>query len=337
MKQLELVDEFIFYPGNELGGTAAGRRRTYAFIAAFSLVVAIAGVAFLRSSSPAHAVALAYNFDLKGARIYDVSMEMKMTPRGVDGAEDFEGQVDGTLVMEVRNKAEDGSAVVVVRFRDVTVEPAVADVPADWGEMKMRVAPDGRITDVRGSGGLFAGAGTTLGAPLAAQGTAPADTAGTQYLFPRFPDDLVRPGDTWDEDASVELPFGSKPLVMKTEGRHKGYADTAYGEAVKLNHSVSAPFDHTFTFADIAAAIGESSLAIPPQFSSAAMEMRGSTEMDADSLVIPSTGEAVEMKGVVDMSMDIKVTGIPLPPGQGSEVGFDAKITIDMTRIDGAS
>jgi hypothetical protein len=234
----------------------------------------------------------------------------------------------------VLSRQEDGSATIQLSLRNVLFEPDPGNVPFKGGKMRVRVAPDGRLTKIEGQGGIFGAAGAALNATLAGAGGVSSDTAGSQFFFPQFPKTAVQPGDTWEDDDQMAMPFGGDKIAVHTKGRLNEYEDTHYGRAAVVEHTVDAPYDIEFTVAEMVKALG-SRLAVPVPVGAEGgrFKISGTSEMHSESRVIPETGDLVHLNGRADMTMKMSSEGIPDVPSEPFELKMKMKMA--FVRVDG--
>jgi hypothetical protein len=311
-------------------------RRLLAGLMAVLVVLGGAGFFVIRTGGEAEALVYRYAFKLGDTRTYDLSISMNVVPSGIPDAEPFDGKVHGTVGLDVVDQQEDGSAVIELGMTNMTFEPAIGSGGFDPGKLKLNVAPDGRISSVEGTGGLLGAAGAALNSTMTSTAN-PTDTASNQFVFPQFPSNKLKPGDTWNETSTMKFPFGGEAITMTVEGRHDGFEDTTYGEAAKVHHLVQSPLDLSFSFQEMFAELGSAtSGAIPSQLSSATMKITGDISMDTESLVMPSTSDLIKMDGTLKSTMRMVLEGAPA--GAPTEpLAFDATMKIAMLRIDGAA
>jgi hypothetical protein len=347
-----LVDEFYFAPGrgrsvmvgNAASGAARGgrgfkrssRSRLLAAMLAAVVVVGAAGFFVMRSGGSAEAMVFKYAFNKGNKQTYALSITLNAVPAGVPDAQSFEGKIDATLGYEVVNTLEDGSSVVDVTLEGVSISPnpSGAPVPTEFGKLTVTVGPDGTVKKVEGSGGVFGAAGAVMGPSSSPMGADPSDSTGSQFLFPQFPTNAIAPGDTWDEDATFPLPFGNQSVTVHTKGKHNGFEDGEHGRVAKFHQSMTSPFDFSFSLAEIAGTQGG---AVPPEAQNAVFKITGDMSMDADSLVVPETGDLVRMDGTGKMGMRMQMEGLPSRPGMPTDFAMDVTMKISMIRVSGGA
>ena len=167
----------------------------------------------------------------------------------------------------------------------------------------------------------------------------PSDTAGSQFVFPQYPSNAVKPGDSWSEDSAFPLPFGDNKVTVHMSGKHNGFEESQYGRVAKFHHTITSPLDISFTFADLFASMGEMAggSAPPNGAENAAMRITGDLSMEADSLVLPGTSDLVRLDGVGKMKMHMQVQGIPEGADGSGDVAIDTTMKVAMVRVDGAN
>lgn len=359
--QLAYVDEFWFGPsvngtgngspggrGPSLSGLKVGGRRAprrlIAALAAGMVVVLLAGYFVFRMGGGAEGQVFQYALAQGDKRTYDLTISISGVVAGIPDAPPLQGSVSATLGYEVLSKEPDGSTLVEFTLKNLRSDPpgAFAGGTPD-GSLKVKIAPDGSVTDVEGVGGVFGAAGSALDSFGGMPGS-PSDTAGSQFMFPQYPGDKIAPGDSWDEDSSFPLPFGDNTVTVKTTGKHNGFDDDpTFGRVGKFHHSISAPMDIEFTFAELFQAMGEAlggqagTTAPPPEAANAVMKITGDMSMDADSLVIPDTSELVRLDGTAKVAMRMALEGVPQGAGAPPDMSFDMTMKITMLRVDSAS
>lgn len=351
-----LVDEFVFAPGRGGRGVSIGqsvsaprgegrglrrspRSRLLAALLAAVVVVAAAVFFVMRGGGSADAMVFKYAFNKGAKQSYALSLTMTAVPAGVPDAQSFEGKVDATLGYEVVNTLEDGSSVVDLTIDGLTVEPNPGGLPTDVGKLTVTVGPDGTVKKVEGSGGLFGAAGAVFGPASSPMGADPSDTTGSQFMFPQFPANAIAPGDSWEEDATFPLPFGDQSVTVHTSGKHTGFEEGEFGRVAKMHQSMSSPFDLSFSLAEALAGLGGEGAGgpLPPEAQNAVFKMTGDMSMDADSLVIPETGDLVRMDGTGKVSMRMRMEGMPAQPGAPTDVAMDMTMKVSMVRVAGGA
>jgi hypothetical protein len=315
---------------------AAPRRKLG--VALVLLLIAIAAIVFAWRSGPG-GIVFRYAFDREEVRNYALSMSIKVVPQGTPDAQPFEGKVRASMTMQVIEKLPDGSVVLDLAVDDVETEPTSSQ-SVQGGRLQISLAPDGRVIDVEGTGGVFAAAGVDPGAFIAGSGGGAAQNAGSQLLFPRYPGGAVKPGDTWSSTSSVPLPYGDKKVEVRSDSRLDGYEDSPYGRAAKIHLSVRTPLDLDVTVDELAEAYatqaGEPAAPIPDAPPGARLGLSGRTLMEGDTLVRPETSELIQLRGTTTMSMRMEVKGVPTEQLEGGSTAyvFDATTTMSIVRAD---
>lgn len=357
-RQLAYVDEFWFGPSangslasalgrgpSRSGFRVSGRRaprRTVAALAAGIVVVLVAGLLVVRMGGNAEGQVFRYALGQGTRRTYDLSITVSGAAAGVDDAPPIQGSISATMGYEVLSTQPDGSSEVAFTLENLSSDPPGAFAPGTGnGTLRVKIAPDGSVTDVQGVGGIFGAAGASLDS-LGGLPSSPSDTAGSQFMFPQYPGDKIAPGDSWDEESSFPVPFGDNTITVKTSGKHNGFEDaSAYGRVAKFHHAISAPMDIEFTMAELfrsmSEALGGQAGAVPPGAESAVMKISGDMSMDADSLVVPDTSELVRLDGTAKMSMRMVLEGLPSGAGAPGDVAIDMTMKITMLRVDGTT
>jgi hypothetical protein len=351
-----LVDEFVFVPGRGRSSTSAGysiaapsggggrgfkgssRNRLLAAILAAVIVVAAAAFFVMRDGGSADAMVFKYAFNQGAKQTYALSLSVNAVPSGVPDVQSFEGKVDATLGFEVVQTLEDGSSVVDVTLEGLSVTPNPGGfVPPDLGKLTVTLGPDGKVKKVQGSGGVFGAAGAALGSMSSPTGGGdPSETAASQFMFPQFPVNAIAPGDEWSEDATFPLPFGDNTITVHTKAKHEGFEESEFGRVAKLHHAVSSPMNVAFSLADLAGSLGEGGgSALPAGAQNAVFRISGDMSMDADSLVVPETGELVSMIGDGKMSMRMQMEGLPSGAETPADFAMNMTMKVSMTRVSG--
>jgi hypothetical protein len=308
------------------------------------LVAGAAGAYTVVSSNNTELVSFQYAYQQGQTRTYDMTMEMDMKPTGGPDVGPIQGTMHATMNMNVLSTLEDGSSVIEIAMSNLTVEPNPGVAPGEVGKLRVTIAPDGRVTKVEGFGGPFGAAGLDLGSLMNLPGGAPADGASSQFLFPQFPSDGVRPGDTWNEQTTIPFPFTDGEITVKTEGRFDGFEETQYGRAAKMHHTSTIPLNLDFTMAEIFDAMtklseGAEVSEIPPEARTARFIISGQMQTVTESLVLPAAGDAVRMDGTTSMSLQMRFEGIPAEELQGmpNEIGLNGTTKMTIIRVDGVS
>lgn len=338
------TEEFVFAPP----GKQPVPRRLISLLLAFLLVAGVGGFFFVRLSRSAEAQIFRYVFTEGETATYELSMDMSATPKGIPEApQSLDVGVKATMDLEVVDVANDGTTVLDIRMRNLQVTPAEGPLPADLGTVRVTMAPDGRISKVEGVGGLFSltGADPSAFFGLPGGGT---DAAGSQLFFPQYPTDAIAPGDDWSESSTFPFPFGDEKITLTVDGRHDGFEDTPFGRAARIHHRINFPMDIEFTFTELfeamlkfAEAFGDGSRPtepLPAPLQNAKMIFGGNMTMDSDTLVLPDTGDFVQLDGTGVMSLTMKLEGVPQDQlqGQPAEISMDAKFDLSVVRVKSA-
>ena len=312
-----------------------------ALIAALLVSGAAGYFAYPKSSTDAELVSFRYAYEAGDKRIYDITMQMDMKPSGLPDSAPFQGTMNATMGLDVVSKAEDGSTIIEIEMSNISVQPNLGTGPGDIGKMRVSIAPDGRVTKVEGVGGPFGAAGIDVGSFLNIPGGGATDSASSQFLFPQFPNEGVRPGDSWTEETVLPLPFSVDPIKVTSVGTFEGYEQTTYGRAAQMHHVVTMPMNFSFTLAELfqsMAAITEGGAPpVPIEAQGARFVISGSMKMITDSLVLPGGGDITKMSGTTEMDLNMHIEGVPASALEGSPGEFSMAGTISMTilRTDG--
>jgi hypothetical protein len=294
----------------------------------------------LTDSTP---VVFRYAFAQGDTRSYNMTMDMNFVPHS-DGAEPFSGMISSTMTINVVKRLADGASVLDVSISNVKVEPPTdaPSLPNDGAQMRITLAPDGRVLYFEGTGGVLGGVGS-ISNQLFAGGSHASDEAQSQFLFPRFADKAVKPGDTWKESSSFELPFGNEKTTVTATGKHRGFQNSSYGRVAKLHYAVQSPLNVAFTLSDLAKiaaqerAPGSDPIGVPTGLANAKFTMAGDMTMNADTLVLPSTSDLVKLDGTMKTTMHLAIEGIPSEAETVPRaMDFDATVRMSIVRIDRA-
>lgn len=323
-------------------------RRLISILVALVLVAGVGGYVLLRLSRSAEAVVFRYSFTQGETATYELSMDMTAMPKGIPEApQSIDVSVRATMDLNVVEVSDDGNSVVEINMRNIQITPNEAGVPADLGTVRVTIAPDGRITNVEGLGGLFSVTGADPSSFLGLPGGG-TDGAASQFFFPQYPPDAIAPGDKWSESSTFPFPFGGEEITMKVDGRHDGFDDTPFGRAARIHHHIDFPMDIEFTIAELfeamlqfAEAFGDGTRPVEPPpaaLRNAKMVFNGGMQMDSDSLVLPETGDFVQLDGTGTMAFSMRFEGIPQSElgGAPSEFQMDAKFDMSIVRVESA-
>lgn len=292
--------------------------------AGVALVLVALAIFVLRADEPA--AAFTYRFQDGERRSYTLDMRVRIAPRTDSAAEAFTGRVRASMdVIAVERSGR--STVVDVVLDDVVTEPVRPGARVEPGTIRLTLAPDGRVTGVEGTGGLLSLAGVDPGALVGAAGGA-AGGAGSQVLFPQFPTEQLEPGARWSRTTRVPVPFAGTSATVRFDGRFEGYADSPRGRAAWISTTMTTPIDVAATLADLARAAG----ATPGPDAAGSVAIDGRTVTQSRALVIPSTGELLELDGTTTLGADLHLDGVPGADARG--YGFDATITMAIERDD---
>jgi hypothetical protein len=327
------VDEFWFTLSGPARTRSASPRRLRAAVAAGVAVVLVAALLVLRMSGGVEAMVFRYAMAKGDKHTYDLSLSMSGVVAGVPDAPPIQGTVNATLGYEVIS-SDGSSSVVELTLSNVRAVPSMGAVPGE-SRMRVTIAPDGSVTKVEGSGGVFGAAGASVGSLSSIPGS-PSDTAGSQFVFPQYPSEAVKPGDTWSENTTFPLPFGDNKVTINVSGTHNGFEESPYGRVAKFHHTITSPLDISFTLAEVFSAM--EGAAPPPGAENAAMRITGDLSMDADSLVLPDSSDLVRLDGTGKMKMYMQMKGVPQgADGAPTDIAIDTTMKIAMIRVDGAN
>jgi hypothetical protein len=278
-------------------------------------------------------VVFRYAFESGQTRRYTLSMNIKLGPHDADGVRPVERNIHAELRTTVAERRADGSTVMDLVVDHVITEPA-SHAPVESGRLRVVLAGDGRLLDVRGTGGVF----TAAGVDPTAFGKGPRTGLDSQLLFPRFPARAVAPGDTWSSTATVPLPYGNAKTTVRADGRLVGYETSSFGPAARIAYIVRTPLDVELTVADLVRAAVRNG-ADPPQPvapAQARIALAGQTVTNAQALVLTGTSELVRLVGTTTMSVRMGINGVPPELFEGAtpdEYSLEAAITTTIVRI----
>jgi hypothetical protein len=358
-RQLAFVDEFWFGPsargtglpaprtagpslsGLKVAGRKPRRSRLVAALGAGLVVVLVAAFFVLRGGGSAQGQVFQYALEPGHKQVYDLTISLNGVAAGVPDAPPIEGTLSAKLAYEVVSRDGNGTVVEFV-LEDVRTDPPSA-LGSGQSATKLRVtiAPNGSVTAVEGAGGVFGAAGSSMNSVSSLPG-GPSDTAGSQFMFPEYSVNKIAPGDGWNEETTVPLPFGDASVTVKTIGTHNGFGDDpAFGRVAKFHHAITAPLDMEFSIAELFSAMGESlggdAGSVPQEAADVVMKITGDMSMDADSLVVPETSELLRLDGTAKMSMRMVMEGLPDDAGAPGDLAFDLTMKIGLVRVDGAT
>ncbi len=320
-------------------GEIPPRRRWFVIGLSVVLVAAAVSVITLRSPTSAEATVFRYAFTAGDTQVYDMQLTFEGTPEGLPAEEAVSGTMAATMTVTTVEVLDDGTAVVEVAISNVRTDglPPGTSPPGDE-PIRITVAPDGRVTSVDGEGGFFS-MGTAPG-PMG--GATPADAAGGQFFFPSYPSEAIAPGDTWSLTHESPLPTGEETVAITVKGEHEGFQETSYGQAARIRQEVEVPFDIDLPLGELMDAMvqgfgeGMGGFGGPapaaPNFSDARMVMEGHMAMDAVSLVLPETGDLVQLEGDMDMQMRFELVNFP-DIGGAMPDSFGMNVTMHMQVI----
>lgn len=331
----------------EMNQTAAARPKIRQGLPtlALSFVVLVAAVVGLvvRGPQTAEALVYTYAFEPGQTRVYEMKMDMKVTPQGLpEMGQAIDGALNGTLKAKVTMKTvevrKDGSAVLELTMSNLRgTGPLGVGAQIGSQTMRMHVSSNGEILGVDGQG-LFGALDPTM-----MFGVSTGDAGGTfgsTSLFATFPDKALKPGDTWTQTQRIPFPFGDQELTVSTSGEHEGFEDSSFGRVARMSMTIRMPFNIAFNFADIlsfAAKVGGRAVEseVPAELRSARMVMSGGMNGDMTALMPPGRGDLVKM--VADMKMDLgtNIENVPAAFTQGAPQSFKmlADMRMEMVRI----
>lgn len=265
-----------------------------------------------------------------------MDMGIKLTPRGEQSTQPFRGRVRASMNVAAVDRRPDGTTLLELTLTDVRTDPERAGAPLQGGKLRLAIAPDGRVTDVEGTGGVFSIAGVDPGSLLGGGAGAPADTTSSQVLFPQFPTNAIEPGDTWSRTSTAPLPFGEGSVEVQTDGRFEGYTNSPLGRAAKIGLTITTPIDYTVSLAELTKATAESGAPVPtPAPPDGRIVLDGRTVTASTAVVLPGTSDLVRLDGKTTMTVQMAVEGVPADQLRGAPANyaFDATITMSIVRV----
>lgn len=311
------------------------RRRAWAVVGLTTAVLAAAALGLLANGrGTAEAVVYAYALRTGDTRTYDMEMSVDVdSSEGLplpDGA--VRQRMAGTLSTKVVEVHSDGSATIEMTF-DLRPRADGADAFGPTrSTQRLRIERDGRIVSSEGSMpfSFFPGESAMGG-------------AGSFGLFPTYPAEAVRPGDTWERSYAVPFP-GARGRTVKVEGKHEGFENTRFGRAARIRHDVSVPVELTFPIgqfmAGFAPTFGQTAPwprplgGTMPEAAGAEIRFDGSMKSSGVSLVLPDGSELVEGHARMTTVMAMKMSGFPTDARNGfpSSMSIKATLTLDVVR-----
>ena len=297
-----------------------------------AVIVVGAGLFLFRDSD--QGTVFRYAFASGERRAYTLDMAIKITPRGAQATQPFTGRVRAAMAVTEREKRNDGTAILDLTLSNVQTDPPRSTGPLEGGRLRLAIAPDGRVKDVEGTGGVLSIAGLDT-ASFGAGGAA--DTTSSQVLFPQYPEHAIEPGDSWTRMSKAPLPFGNGSVDVRTDGRFEGYTDSGLGRAARVKLRVTTPIDYTVTIGELTKAAAKASaspLPTPNVPADARVVLDGETVTSSTAIVLPATSDLVRMDGTTNMTVKMNIEGVPAEQLEGAPASyaFDAAITMSIVR-----
>ncbi len=308
-------------PSLPVGAPKTGRRPLVMALVFGVLVVAV--LAFLAFGPAASAANLKYAFQNGETHRYGLAMTFDVNAGSLAfGGEALKGSMEMVLSQKTTAVDEDGVATIqyVVEKIRVVEGKRTVDVPAPPTPLTVRMAPDGRVLEAKGSGLLELGEADPV-SDLAGM-------FGPEAFGPILPHRKVDPGESWDINLDMANPFGETI-------RYRGDATLVRREviggqdAAVIRSATNTPFNFRVSFADLADFVGTDA---PSELRDAAMTFNGYFTTDLTQSLATKSGFLLSALGDLKMTGTLGFENIPEQLGNLSAV-FNMTFQITMTSI----
>ncbi|MEX2554260.1 MAG: hypothetical protein WEB06_01360 [Actinomycetota bacterium] len=288
-----------------------------------SLLVVVGVLAFLAFGPSAGAANLKYAFQNGETHRYGLAMTFDISAGSLAfGGEALKGSME--MVLSQKTTAVDKGGVATIQYAvekiRVVEGKRTINVPAPPTPLNVRMAPDGRVLEAKGTGLLELGEADPV-SDLAGM-------FGPEAFGPILPHHKVDPGESWDIDLDMANPFGETI-------RYRGDATLVRREVIDgreaavIRSATNTPFNFRISFADLADLVGTDA---PSELRNAAMTFNGYFTTNLIQSMATESGFLLSALGDLKMTGTLAFENIPEQLGNLSAV-FNMTFQITMTSI----
>jgi hypothetical protein len=181
--------------------------------------------------------------------------------------------------------------------------------------MTLRIAADGRILEAAGLSFTGQGSGTSF--------------PGTGQYTPLLPDHPVKPGDTWSDSYSQDLPFGMGTLDYTATSTLDRYESVDGTRTAVVTTRFELPLDFTIDLGKMLKALGGRGGTGGRNLSSATIAYGGKGSFSMTAWLDPVGGRLVRTSTTGRFHMTMEMSGVPNAPGT---ITFDGTFRQDLER-----
>lgn len=286
-------------------------------------VLILAVLAFLAFGPSASAANLKYVFQNGETHRYGLAMTFDMQAGTLAfGGGSFKGSMEMILSQKTTAVDKDGVATIqyaVEKIRMVEGRRTV-NVPPPPTPLTVRMAPDGRVLEAKGSRLLELGDDDPV-SDLSGM-------FGPEAFGPILPHRKVDPGQSWDINLDMANPF-------EETIRYRGNATLVRREVIQgqeaavIRSATNTPFNFRVSFADLAEFAGT---VAPRELRDAAMTFNGYFTTDLTQSMATKSGFLLSALGDLKMTGTLAFENIPEQLGNLSAV-FNMTFQITMTSL----
>ena len=289
------------------------------------IALLLAGVlGFVLFGPSASAANLKYVFSKGETHRYRLDVTFDMRAGGLAfGGESFKGRMEMTLSQATIAVADDGVATIRYAIEKARVSESGQglSVPIPPTELTVKMAPDGRIVDLQGSGLLELGSDDPI--------SELSGMFGPESFGPILPDHRVDPGESWTIDETLDNPFG-EPFRYRGTGRLVERTGSGPTEIAVIRTDTNTPFNLDFSFADLAGFIDEP---LPAEVGNVRMKFDGFFKATMTQSFATESGFVKSVLGTIRMTGTIALSGVPGLPASRSAGVLNMTMDLTMTSI----
>ena len=287
-------------------------RRLVALVGLFAIACGVATV-------QAQTLRLAYKPG--DARAFTIHVVMKETVNVSTVTEPVNVDMTGTETETVQSVGSDGVADITVTMTGISGKVSVAGqtttvIPTP-APIEMKRAPDGRVLSVNG-------VSFTGGSPFGSTGSSGSESA-------VFPDNAVKPGDTWSKTYDRANPFGGGTVSVTAKSKYLRDETINGVQTAVVNTKSTVPLDITIDLSKYGQAVGASMTALT-NLGITGMTIQGTDSGDTTSWIDPK-GHAIEktsVKVAIDASFSFVLAPAAKYPGPTGPFAIKGDETIDL-------
>ena len=306
-------------PGATRAAPPKARRPLVVGGVVLALVVAVLG--FMAFGPTASAANLKYVFanGEKHRYLFDASFDISAGNLAFGGVA-LRGRIE-MLMTQTTTEVKDGVATIRYAVEKVTMTEGKTrlNLPIPDTALTVKMGPDGRITDVEGSGLLNLGS-TDPVSDLT-------NLIGPESFGPILPDRKVDPGQSWEISEDMANPFGDT-IRFRGVGQLLERKPVNGEEVAVIKTDTNTPFNFEISFKELAEFVGDSASS---ELGNGSMSFNGFVTTNLTQSFATKSGFLKSVIGDVKMTGTLAISGVKeLPPGQDSAV-MNILMNVTMT------